>query len=222
MILRHYISATNTALLANNYPPVLLMWNSSLTPPASEWDSFTNIKPASALVAYAGVSTADHATAGLCYLYSDPTATPPLGRQMLFCPMVEFWAQPAPFIRQVFDQHLKSMMCEDVTTEVKGLRPLDSPFPDPESSSTLRDLLLFATTDPDVPHSMYLFTSIEQSVLQTRFLFYEEDGCFAREFVETLEASVQRHFDVDDTSILYLPNYGPTQSSSLTTDFNSL
>jgi hypothetical protein len=79
MILRHYISAMNTALLAKYYPPVLLMWNSSLTPPASKWDSFANIKPASALVAYAGASTADHATAGLRYLYSDPTVTPPLG-----------------------------------------------------------------------------------------------------------------------------------------------
>jgi hypothetical protein len=52
MILRHYIVATNKALMASDYPHVLLMWDSVLNPPASEWDAFANIKPASALVAY--------------------------------------------------------------------------------------------------------------------------------------------------------------------------
>jgi hypothetical protein len=142
---------------------------------------------------------------------------------MLFCPLRELWSQPIPFIGQVLDLHLNSMLCEDIVTEVKGLRLLDSPFPDLDSSSTLRDLLLAARTDPDVPDSHYLFTSIEQSGLQTRFLFYEERGTAARDFVETLDESIKRHFDIEDTSILYLPNYGPTQASSqLNADFTSL
>lgn len=223
MILRHYIAAANKSMLAKEYPPILLMWDSAIHPPASEWDAFANIKPASALVAYSHPDNIVHATTGLRFLYSDPTATPPLGRQMFFCPMLEFWGQPVHFIGQVLDQHLNSMMCEDVTTEVHGLRTLDSPFPNANSTSTLRDLFLAARTDPDVPDSLYLFTSVEQSGLQTRFLFYEEVSQPAREFVQTLEASVKQQFDIEDMSNLFLPNSGPSETeSSLTADFTNL
>jgi hypothetical protein len=223
MILRHYIAATNAALVKKEFPQVLLLWDSALNPPASEWDAFANIKPASALVAYATESTADQAIAGLRYLYSDETASPPLGRQMFFCPLVEFWSQPISFINRVFSQHLRSMMCEDIVSEVKGLRLLDAPFPDIDSTTSLRDLLLSARVHPDVPDSIYLVTSIEQSGLHTRFLFYEEVGTAARDFLATLDDSVKRHFDVDDTSLLYLPNYGPSNpTSALHSDFSSL
>jgi hypothetical protein len=215
MILRHYITATNIALGKKEYPPVLLMWDSALQPPASEWDAFAHIKPALALVAYSTAANAVSAIAGLRFLYSDPSASPPLGRQMFFCPMEEFWAQKLPFITQVLSQHLQSMMCEDIVSEVKGLRSLDAPFPDPDSSSTLRDLFLSARIDPDVPDStIYLFTNIKQSGLHTRFLFYEEVGTSAREFVATLDDSVKRHFEVTDPSLLYLPNYGPADTTS--------
>ena len=199
------------------------MWDSSISPPVSEWDAFADIKPASALVVYSAPDTITQATAGLRFLYSDPTASPPLGRQMFFCPMTEFWAQPIPFIRQVLQHHLNSMMCEVITTEVKGLRPLQSPFPDTDSTSTIRDLLLSARSDPDNEDSSYLFTSLEQSGLHTRFLFYEEVGVAAREFISTLDESVKRHCDIEDPTILYLPNYGPSNPTSLLfTDFRSL
>jgi hypothetical protein len=134
MIFRPYIVATNTALMAADHPPVLLMWGSALNPPASEWDTFVNIKPASALVAYSHAKSIAQATAGLRHLYSDPSTSPPLGRQMFFCPMTEFWAQPVSFIcHQVLDQHLKLMMCEDIISEAKGLHA----FPNADSSSTL-------------------------------------------------------------------------------------
>jgi hypothetical protein len=80
MILRHYIKATNAALVLKGYPPVLLLWDSSLHPPASKWDAFANIRPASALVAYSTEATVTQAVAGLRFLYSDPSALPPLGR----------------------------------------------------------------------------------------------------------------------------------------------
>jgi hypothetical protein len=214
MIIRHYIEATNVALAALKCPPVLLMWDNSYAQPVSEWDSTARVKPSSILIAYATEATAAEVTAGVRHLYTNALTVPPLGRQMLFCPVDEFWSESFDFIHTALDGHLSSMMSENINSEIKGLLPMATKYPDEDSSDSIRDMFLSATVD-NTPDTAYLFTSIEQSGLRTRFLFYEDVGVAARTFLEDINKSVVDYFDaVDEPSTLYLPNYGPSRANS--------
>jgi hypothetical protein len=106
------------------------------------------------------------------------------------------------------------MMSENIDSEIKGLLPMATKYPDEDSSDSIRDMFLSATVD-NTPDTAYLFTSIEQSGLRTRFLFYEDVGVAARAFLEDINKSVVDYFDaVDEPSTLYLPNYGPSRANS--------
>lgn len=223
MIIRDYNKSINELLSLKKAPPVLLKWDSSFTQPVTEWASSLQLAPASILVAFATAATEIPAAAAVRLVYTDPTVAPPMGRHMMFCPSKELWASERHVIHNVFESHYRSLLGENVTSEIRGLLPMSTPYPDPTSTMTLRDMFLSATED-NTDSSPYLFTSIEQSGIQTRFFFYEDSGTLCRAFIADFNQKVVEIFEaVESASSLYLPGYGPNRAAStLATELDAL
>ena len=135
------------------------------------------IPPTSALTVWCHPDSVNEMITAFRVVYSTDSSSTPLGQLMAIAPYQELWSIPRPQeLLQILQAHNNSMLSE-ITTHftILNLRDLDAPIPVLESTA-LRELLMSIRTDPFYVTTPYLFTSIEQSVFHTRFLFYARNS----------------------------------------------